>query len=230
MNIYLTFLTFSSHSSKYCLWYRNIITKALKRNDNKRTLIKKFGYVELHHILPKCMCENEGQIKDNSNQVYLTAKEHFICHLILSKMFPENYKLKHAITSFQRSRNGKRKLSSGQYSIIKRLLSISISKTNTGKKPWNKGKKHSKETKDKIAKSQSGKIPWNKNPNKRKLLTRKEADLLHSDWMKENNPMKNQESVDKIREKALSASQSICCLFCKKLFGPGNFSRHKSHD
>jgi hypothetical protein len=229
MNIYLTFLTFSSHSSKYCLWYRNIITKALKRNDNKTNLIKKFGYVELHHILPRCMCDNEDQIKDKVNHIYLTAREHFICHLVLSRMFPENYKLKHAITSFQMSRNGKRKLSSGQYAIIKKLLSISISNTNTGKIPWNKGKTHSKETKDKISKTQSGKIPWNKNPNKKQALTRKEADVLHSEWMKNNNPMKNQETVDKIREKALLSSNSICCLICKKLFGPGNFSRHKSH-
>lgn len=227
MNIYLSFLMFYSNPSKYGMWYRNIITKALQRSSNKKTLIESLGYVELHHILPKCLCITELQIKDKENHVYLTAKEHFICHLLLSKMFPTNYKLKHAITCFQQSRNGKRILTAGQYSTIKKFLSLSMSKLNAGRTPWNFGKPLSEETKAKISKSQSGKIPWNKNPNKIKAMTRKEADEKHSAWMKSNNPMKNQDNIEKIRNKALESSKSICCLNCKRLFGPGNFSRHK---
>ena len=36
-------------------------------------------YKENHHIIPKCM----GGTNDSWNLVKLTAKEHFICHLLL---------------------------------------------------------------------------------------------------------------------------------------------------
>lgn len=37
------------------------------------------GYTERHHILPRSL----GGLDDNSNLVALTAREHFVCHLLL---------------------------------------------------------------------------------------------------------------------------------------------------
>lgn len=43
------------------------------------------GYIEQHHINPFSISKSN----DSDNLVYLTAREHFIAHLLLSKMYPE---------------------------------------------------------------------------------------------------------------------------------------------
>lgn len=42
-------------------------------------------YCERHHILPRCL----GGNNDLENIVYLTAREHFICHWLLCRIYPE---------------------------------------------------------------------------------------------------------------------------------------------
>jgi len=61
-------------ANKYTKWYFNIVTNASKRLSN--------GYVEKHHIIPKSL----GGLVGKSNLVKLTAREHFICHMLLVKM------------------------------------------------------------------------------------------------------------------------------------------------
>jgi hypothetical protein len=74
--------------NKYTKWYFSLIEK---RKSNVPT-----GYIELHHITPKSL----GGQDENKNLVKLTAREHFICHLLLVKMFPigssEYYKMSKA--------------------------------------------------------------------------------------------------------------------------------------
>lgn len=41
------------------------------------------GYVERHHIVPK----SEGGTDNDDNIVALTAREHYICHLLLAKIY-----------------------------------------------------------------------------------------------------------------------------------------------
>lgn len=53
--------------------------KALISNAKSRTID---GYVERHHIIPKCF----GGSNDPDNIVKLTAREHFIAHILLYKM------------------------------------------------------------------------------------------------------------------------------------------------
>lgn len=69
--------------NKYLCWYNSIIQKAKNRTNN-------FGYIEKHHIIPKSL----GGTNDLDNLVKLTAKEHFICHLLLTKITIGNAKLK----------------------------------------------------------------------------------------------------------------------------------------
>lgn len=47
------------------------------------------GYVEKHHIIPKCL----GGSEDLSNLVQLTPEEHYVAHQLLIKMYPGNHKL-----------------------------------------------------------------------------------------------------------------------------------------
>jgi hypothetical protein len=51
------------------------------------------GYKEKHHIVPKCL----GGSNDKINLVELTAREHFICHVLLCEIYPKENKLKHAL-------------------------------------------------------------------------------------------------------------------------------------
>ena len=61
--------------------YQKIIDRAKLRGLDKS---KHDGYYEIHHILPKCM----GGTDNCDNLVMLTAKEHFISHLLLTKIYP----------------------------------------------------------------------------------------------------------------------------------------------
>tara|TARA_B100001939_G_scaffold346513_1_gene365464 strand:+ start:745 stop:1389 length:645 start_codon:yes stop_codon:yes gene_type:complete len=60
-------------NNKYKSWYDSIIQKAKVRNLS--------GYKEKHHILPRCL----GGKDTKTNLVKLTAREHFIVHMLLCK-------------------------------------------------------------------------------------------------------------------------------------------------
>lgn len=67
----------------YLNHYEELINKAKSRNLNKTN---SHYYVEKHHIIPKCI----GGHNRKWNVVYLTAKEHFIAHLLLYREFPDD--------------------------------------------------------------------------------------------------------------------------------------------
>lgn len=62
------------NNSKYTKWYYSIITNAKSRSIQ--------GYFEEHHIIPKSLGGNNNA----DNLVKLTAKEHYIVHLLLPYM------------------------------------------------------------------------------------------------------------------------------------------------
>ena len=70
------------------------------------------GYCEKHHIIPKCM----GGTDELENLVLLPAKAHYIAHLLLCKIYPENKKILHAFAAMSlSSKNHKRKMNSNMY-------------------------------------------------------------------------------------------------------------------
>jgi hypothetical protein len=91
-NHYLTLVCNIALKNKYTRWYFDIISRALERPRNRKDAKALFGYVEGHHILPKSF-ELEGQ-KDRNNIAFLTPREHFIIHAILTKMFEGVYRYK----------------------------------------------------------------------------------------------------------------------------------------
>ncbi len=129
MNIYIEIIRTTCISNKYTNWYISIISKALSRiQPSSRRVGRKLatsllGYAELHHIWPKCVCI-DNQVNDKHNLVYLTGREHFICHRLLTKMFNSSTrnKMLYALTSMVRSRGGKRVLTGTQYNIIRKAL------------------------------------------------------------------------------------------------------------
>lgn len=64
----------------YIKTYELIINNAKSRGLNKKLLN---GYYEKHHIIPKCF----GGLNNKDNLVYLSYKEHVICHHLLYKHY-----------------------------------------------------------------------------------------------------------------------------------------------
>jgi hypothetical protein len=84
--------------------YDNLMAKA---RSEKR--VKGEGvYYEAHHIIPKCMGGQgkESQWKHHPNIVLLTAREHFICHKLLIKLYPQNHSLIWALHRMMFSKKG----------------------------------------------------------------------------------------------------------------------------
>lgn len=89
----------------YISIYKQIISQArLKEKDR----ICDNVYLEEHHIVPRCM----GGLNIASNLVFLTAREHFICHWLLFKKYRSS-DLAYAFYSMVNGplvKNGKRSL------------------------------------------------------------------------------------------------------------------------
>lgn len=118
------------NSSKYTKYYNNIISRAISRNWTKKTAP---CYVEKHHIIPKSC----GGLDIHENLVYLTAKEHFIVHHLLTKMVIDiQHKFK-MLCAFWRMVNGKsthKKITANLYEKYKTNHSIASKGHFTGVK------------------------------------------------------------------------------------------------
>lgn len=147
--------------NKYTKWYNNIISNAKPREN--------IGYTEKHHILPKGL----GGSNEKENLVRLTAREHFICHLLLTKMTigKEYQKMSYALWRICNS--GNIVLNSHMYKIIRENHSkmLSITKIGVKRKKFSDkarknmsdakigkpGNKHTLDTKNKISTNRCGK-------------------------------------------------------------------------
>jgi len=65
--------------SKYTRWYNQLIEQAKVR------VLPRDVYTEKHHVIPKSL----GGDNSIYNLVRLTAREHFVCHWLLTKMIVE---------------------------------------------------------------------------------------------------------------------------------------------
>jgi hypothetical protein len=100
----------------------------LCRSRKYKPTIDKDGYYETHHILPKSL----GGTEDDENLVRLTAREHFIAHLLLWKMTQDdtfsNWKMARALSYNRFGQHGRKKcINSWRYEIAKKAYSISRS-------------------------------------------------------------------------------------------------------
>lgn len=136
--------------------YQKIYDDICKRGQNRSKIDG--AYMETHHIVPKCI----GGTDIGSNLTLLTAKEHFICHYILAfKLYPNNYKLAHAVFSMSHQINGLQKRyipGARTYSIIREhsiILMKEHKKNNppVGDKNGMHGRNHTQESKNKMSKS-----------------------------------------------------------------------------
>lgn len=158
--------------NKYFRWYWNICERAMNRE------IFNNIYIERHHIYPKSI------FGKNDILVKLTAKEHYMAHLLLWQGFRMAYgtddirtrKMAYAFTCMNRRNESQFRYSSKIYSLVRTAYSEAAQNRPGGML----GKTHSTDTKIKMSNAAKGKkkspthcknmslsrignIPWNKN-------------------------------------------------------------------
>lgn len=102
------------------------------------------GYSEKHHIIPRCL----GGSNNKYNLIYLTAREHFICHHLLTKIYHTGKEYSKVCLAFYWMHNiRKAKINSKLYEKLK--LNHSLNAKNIGLK--NKGIKRTEEFRKRIS-------------------------------------------------------------------------------
>ncbi len=127
--------------------YKQLIRKARDRQlNNPESLLG--IYTEQHHIIPKCVMVSRGKSSKIYNAkwniVKLTAREHFIAHMLLWKSCNQHYgehhrwthKMLYAIHQFttRTSKNYNHKITARTFAHIREKASIMISARQTGRK------------------------------------------------------------------------------------------------
>jgi hypothetical protein len=110
--------------NKYKKWYTSITENAKTRTVS--------GYVERHHIIPRSL----GGADTMDNLVDLTAREHFICHWLLTKIYTGDarYKMINALYLMQgKNQYQERYINSRVYETLRKEYAEYISKMNTGR-------------------------------------------------------------------------------------------------
>lgn len=162
--------------NKYSNWYFNIVENAMARNWSRASANQ---YVEKHHIVPRAI---SMQQKNEGDVVFLTAREHFICHLLLPKMLvgEDKRKMNFALIRLVTGNNKNYTKSAVLYEKIRQTNSLesSIRSTEywatlspetrsnmrTGEKNGRYGKPVSQETRTLIGNANRGKLSGNKHP------------------------------------------------------------------
>jgi len=134
--------------------YQKIYNQIIKRAQNR--ILE--GYKEKHHIIPKCL----GGNNDKENLVELTAREHFLCHMLLCEIYPNKHKLIQALWLMSIGKN-KRNVTHN-YSFSSRTyekINMSVFYTEEVRKKMSENRKgkviHTEESKQKISESKKGK-------------------------------------------------------------------------
>jgi hypothetical protein len=176
--------------------YQKIYDTLVRRGQNR--ILE--GYSEKHHIVPRCL----GGTDDATNLVSLTPEEHYLCHLLLVKIHPNNIRLVKA-AMFMVSANKDQQRNNKAYGWLKRQYSEYMSGPNNPSKlngVWNKGVtgyKNKVNFSEKTINAMTERMktknpcagvkPWN-HPRATDYSKSvwKQADLLYNVWITHNKP------------------------------------------
>lgn len=163
-------------------------------------------YYENHHILPRCLGGGDG----DDNLVLLTAREHFVAHRLLVKIYSGKERSKLSFGLFMMmavNSHHHRVFSSKQYEYAKQQMSLNCSGENS---TWF-GRKHSVEAKEKMSKRMIGKNnpqfnkrPWNFSKSKEDDSSiRQSIETFKQNYKIENHPYFGKKRSEKVK-KAIS--------------------------
>ena len=141
--------------------------------DRGRTRLSLVDY-ETHHIIPRCL----GGSDDSENLVKLTPEEHYLAHLLLLRIYPNNTKIAHAANMMCTGR-----MTNKLYGWVRRKLSwaMTVDNPNAGgnaRREYNrkngspnKGWRQTQEQCEKIRQKQLGANNSNADGSARKTRT-----------------------------------------------------------
>lgn len=106
----------------YKLHYDKIIKRAKNRQLD--------CYTESHHIIPRCMNGKD----DKDNLANLTAREHFIAHILLVKIYPNEKGLINAVNMMTVDNNSTKRIHNRMYGWLKEKFIERQSERQKGEK------------------------------------------------------------------------------------------------
>lgn len=213
--------------------YKNIHDLIIERAKN-RTIDE---YTEIHHIIPKSI----GGTDEKTNLVNLTFKEHYIVHILLTKIYPDNKELLYAAWMMS---NRSSNISGRKYSTMKkRYIELLKDKHNENPEYYktmgqkNKGIPKSNKENYKKPKSIETCNKMSESAYKRPKVS---CDICGKIVSKENlgNHKKahtgeikpSKETTNKISQSVKNIPR-IPCTLCDMTINPGNMWRHmKKHE
>jgi len=181
--------------------------------ENAKTRILEGVYLEKHHIVPRCL----GGTNLSENIVSLTAREHYICHLLLAKIHNKKKLWAAYAMMAVSSDNHIRIYNNRQFEKMRIARALSSTGKNNGmfgKMSAFKNKKHTAETIEKIRQSKLGK--------KRKPFTRKPASI------ETKNKISLSKKGKKSKLKGIVLEKFLCEKCKKEIGGLSNFKRHNN--
>jgi hypothetical protein len=197
--------------NKYTKCYLSIVERSKSRASTRKEANKILGYVESHHIVPNCIVAND-------DVVHLTAREHFICHLLLTKMFSDKkyiQKMNYALSSFLRKNSNQQRLYfARQYEIAR----IAVSNANKLRKMSDSAKrkisaartgtKASAETKKKLSEARKGENNSFFGKTHKEETKRKLSDAKKGKFVGEKNPFYGKTHTDEVKAKLSMLAQN----------------------
>lgn len=115
--------------------YQAIYTRLIEKARNEHRIKGQEAYYEAHHIIPECL-GGEGTVwawRSHPNIILLTPKEHYIAHLLLCEIYPNEKKLKYAL--WRMANPGNRpldyKMSSSGYARLRKTIQQQLREQST---------------------------------------------------------------------------------------------------
>lgn len=223
----------------YLKVYYQIISSAQSKIRNKKE-----SYYELHHITPKC----QGGTDEDSNLVLLTAREHFIAHVLLWKNDRNNYKLFAPLLYFKQHKHVKNSRTYEEIRIIHgSFMSLDNpskhlsddSKLSKSMKLSNYAKNRTPEHNEKISASAKGKqkrLGSTLSEDSKHLIRSSLKEYYAENEMSQETKekirlraigrMHSAESLEKQKIRALARPKKTCHICNKDNLDAGNYKQH----